>query len=76
MIPEKWRVLRTNDNYKVLNAWENAKISRNGAYLSESAWFYSDRPYDSIIYSGYREITFEEFKKYVLKEEIIFDIFN
>lgn len=67
VLPEKWRIEVTKENSKILTEWK-LKVS-NGYYNNKAGGFLY------IAYNGegryddkYPEITFEEFKEYVLKE--------
>lgn len=73
VLPEKWCVKSTNDTIKVLNDFINSKgyestLSSNYyihyPFLNGAGAAYSD------IRVGYTEITFDQFKQYVLKESV------
>lgn len=75
-LPEKWCVLETHENHEVINKWfidhlELNRVKPQGVvgyiYLEEDA-IYGWRM-STIKPKGYTEITFEQFKKYVMKEE-------
>jgi len=70
-IPEKWFIIRNVNNHEILNNWEMNIKKRSTAYLTCEAYFFPDKCYtdDPISIKGYTEITIEQFKKYVLKEE-------
>jgi len=71
-LPEKWAVKRTEENHKILNEYFN---KRDKSELKENDFFlvtpiysgYSAKEY--IIPEGYTEITFEQFKRLVMKEQ-------
>lgn len=78
VLPEKWYIVRNAENADVLNKWNNDTYHGGSvhAHRDDEAFFYSDKHYEcprrsisgykrSI--SGYTEITFEQFQKYVLK---------
>lgn len=79
VLPEKWCVKITNENKKVLDSWRRKQIRFN--YLNNTSflgWLVSDTWIDNTYCSFaknlplagvYKEITFEQFKKYVLKED-------
>jgi hypothetical protein len=69
-LPDTWQVLRTKDNYNIINAW----FKRNG-YGTPYDYNYHIRISGEDNYSTCREpcigipvITFEEFQQWVLKE--------
>lgn len=70
-LPEKWYVVRDENNSKVLNKWNNDRYpgAGNNAFNDNEAYMFSDKSYDTLKYKveGYTEITFEQFKKYVMK---------
>lgn len=65
-IPEKWYIVRNEENANILNEWENNRYQNHGASLNTPTNFYSDRYYDSKLYEGYTEISFALFKQYIL----------
>ena len=72
VLPEKWCILRTGNNYNIINKWfqDNnlGKPYMNYGYI----WELNNDYYTYLTKPGHRtEITFEQFKKYVLKEEIV-----
>jgi len=77
MLPEKWYIIRTEQNHKELNKWENDKYGEDDAYLSGKAYFFSDTRYKSNgkYIEGYTEITFEQFKREILNELITYEIY-
>lgn len=76
VLPEKWWVKVTNENHQILDDWRkkqpdvNLNISLAIKLLSHINY---DRSYcsygDRKVLKDYTEITFEQFKKYVLKED-------
>ena len=78
VLPEKWYIQRNSENFEVLNEWENNKRGNFVAFnQSNGCSMFSDKDYyytkpEHI--SDYTEITFEQFKKYVLKEETIEEV--
>lgn len=77
VLPENWCIKLNEDNSKVVNKWFN-KNSQNDcrSYNCNSYTCYMHYPvynkyYHALDYiqSGYEEITFEQFKKHVLKEK-------
>ena len=73
MLPEKWFVVRTKENHKELNKWENSRSGGDGAFMEDWAAMFSDRYYSSDIdkTEGYSEISWEEFESYVLGTKTI-----
>lgn len=73
VLPEKWYIQRNSENFEVLNEWENNKRGSFVAFnTSNNCSMFSDKDYyftKPAHILGYTEITFEQFKKYVLKEE-------
>lgn len=74
VLPEKWYTKITSENKDIINHWRRNIIQYHN----------SDCQYETISqdgsgsslnfmneYKSYQEITFEQFKKYVLKEEIV-----
>lgn len=72
-LPEKWCCVLTEQNASVLIKWADisSRLSINGrTYITyQKLWGYSNK-------DSYIEITFEQFKKYVLKEDTFIDTFN
>lgn len=77
VLPEKWYLKITNDNKDIINNWRRNIIQYDN----------SDCQYETISQNGsgssvifiiqnkdYTEITFEQFKKYVLKEETVEEV--
>jgi len=77
VLPEKWYIQRNSENFVILNEWENHKRDSYVAFSQDNnCSMFSDKNYTftkshSIL--GYTEITFEQFKKYVLKEETVIE---
>jgi hypothetical protein len=73
-VPEKWYILRTPENHKVINKWfldngYGTPSANNGNISIRPCKTNYDTP--SSIWAkekGYTEITFEQFKKWVLKD--------
>ena len=66
VLPDKWYITVTRENRKVLSKWRTAGGDVTDGYLHEGNGIWtkyrpSDRP----------EITFEQFQKYVLKQEFV-----
>lgn len=70
-LPEKWYVKRTPDNYQVINEYFNrTKVSH---YSSREGYVYSQDMDQSLaphtsIHRTFTEITFDQFKQYVLNQ--------
>ncbi len=86
VLPEKWFVHpRTEENLRIIKTWKGLKedyssyvISNfENAYTSKGYYWYKSSCEDT---TGYKEITFEQFLQYVLKEntmkKIIRYVFN
>lgn len=78
VLPEKWCIKVTNNNRDVLTKWVISKPDFDNCsnYTPIRKWITSNSGYDKSyqkwtedIPKSYEEITFEQFKKYVLKEE-------
>ena len=70
VLPEKWQILRTPENYAIVNEWMNKHHNLTPGvhgYYSSSAG-YANNFNITKIDEGSTEITFEQFKEYVLKE--------
>jgi len=66
VLPEKWCIESTNEADPTLIKWRGGNYTSRPAYLcSNKMWVHKRFTY------GYTEITYEQFKKYVLKEEEI-----
>ena len=74
-LPEKWMIIRNSINYRELNSWSNEKFG-NKLDLSSTRYIGCDR---NIVppsqRSLYAEITYDQFKQYVLNQEIIYEIY-
>lgn len=67
-LPEKWQLAVTNENKSTLEKWrKNGTICAftKLGYINSNEGYWSDYKFGD----EYTEITFEEFKKYVLKEK-------
>jgi hypothetical protein len=69
VLPKKWYIAITPDNSKVINDWKikqeyHSPIGEHTKYVSENGASYLSK----VFFGNYTEITFEQFKKYVLKE--------
>ncbi len=72
VLPEKWCIKRTPENYKVINDYLNKRD--NIVTWHHDYDYVSDATYPHLTTLGYTEITFDQFKKFVLKqEEFTFD---
>lgn len=73
VLPEKWCIKR---NRQEINDWLNKNKQSNTTYSTIDSNFVHYPTYDGVnhlllyIQNGYTEITFDQFKKYVLKESI------
>jgi hypothetical protein len=70
VLPKKWYIAITPDNSKVINDWKikqeyHSPIGEHTKYVSENGASYLSK----VFFGNYTEITFEQFKKYVLKKE-------
>jgi hypothetical protein len=76
VLPEKWFILRTYENYKTINKWfrdngyGHPSAHNTVIAISENKRNYVS-PYNNNTVENHTKITFEQFKKYVLKEETI-----
>jgi len=69
-LPEKWEILRTPDNAKVINDWMNRHHNAFGKdYVYEDLHGYVNNFNKTKCKEGFTEITFKQFKKYVLKQD-------
>lgn len=77
ILPEKWCIMRTVNNYKIINDWFNKNNTRNYTFDCTAYYIYSGCLngnwiiINTTINPDYTEITFEQFCKYVLKENIM-----
>jgi hypothetical protein len=70
VLPERWCIRITNDNKEIVQNWRKTKnchqsICKNYIVFFDCTYGTSEKTWD------YTEITFEQFKKYILKEETI-----
>lgn len=72
MIPEKWFVVRNEENHLILNNWENNQRGSGNAHRNDEGYFFSDKGYSTRKSDarGYIEISFEDFQKYVFNKEV------
>jgi len=82
ILPEKWCVLRNEENYTVLNKWcnENNLLGEIYHYVDKNKiLIHSETPINSWNHykrfcnlkdDSFTEITFDQFQKYVLKTEV------
>lgn len=81
ILPKRWCIKRNMDNYRIINDWCNNNPIHNEkmSYRDSAGYIYSEQPPDSSaffkrkthmnifsIHPDYQEITFEQFKQYVL----------
>lgn len=71
VLPEKWAVKKTRENYNVINDWVES-IHPEGRYWDDKSYIHSDILSTGVhtdyrLQDGFTEITFEQFQKYVLK---------
>jgi hypothetical protein len=71
VLPEKWAVKKNRENYEVINMWVNS-ADNTGDYCDNFSYVHSHllehcRQSDTKLHDGFKEITFEQFQKYVLK---------
>ena len=72
VLPEKWCILRTGNNYNIINKWfQDNNLGK--PYMNYGYIWKSNNNYTTYLTKPEHrtEITFEQFKKYVLKEEIV-----
>jgi len=79
-LPEKWCIQLNNDNRNAVGVWFDDNVSESTEYTgtyADTIWRNSFLTYPkhgdytctaSIVLEGYTEITFDQFKQYVLKE--------
>jgi hypothetical protein len=76
-LPEKWYIKRDEKNYSIINRWfNNHVILDNAEWSGREGNMNYPRIYNQLpnlgelklLQEGYTEITFEQFKQYVLKE--------
>ena len=76
VLPEKWCLKITKENLDFCKSLENNELKFHKNYSYSIGGYYSPIPNKDCngfinIPKNYTEITFEQFKKYVLKEEIV-----
>ena len=75
VLPEKWQIKRTEENHEIINNWMNNhhkdKITYGTTDYISSKYFANNFNLSKIVNKekSVIEITFEQFKKYVLKDE-------
>ena len=84
MLPEKWFIARTKENWQIVIDWLNKEINQGTSYESSCEGIYypnfddfkgfkngahSGSKLSKWPYRDYTEITFEEFTKYVLNKK-------
>ena len=75
-LPTKWAVKRTCENSKILNKWNNEhplfeEQKRMFAIsICDIDYFYNDEQHSNTLLDGYIEITFDQFLKHVLKQNV------
>lgn len=75
VLPEKWQIKRNEENHEIINNWMNnhhkGKITNSTNYIS-SNYFANNFNLSKLVnkQDDVIEITFEQFKKYVLKEQL------
>ena len=65
ILHEKWCIKLTKDNIKLLSKWRGNDCLYGGELFG---YLHCDKIWFPTIYDGYTEITFEQFKKYVLNK--------
>lgn len=66
-LPKKWYIIRDEDNYEVLNKWNNETYPNTiKASQRSTAYFYSDTDYKAQLLDGYTQITLGDFIIHVL----------
>ena len=79
VLPEKWCLKITKENLDFCKSLENNELKFHKNYPYSIGGYYSPIPNKDCngfinIPENYTEITFEQFKKYVLKEEIVEEV--
>lgn len=70
-LPKKWCIRQNTD--QIVCDWFNKKFNLNAAlngsfkYVNSDGWYCEEK--DGMEYGDYTEITFEQFKQYVLNEK-------
>lgn len=86
-LPEKWCIKQTEETYQIINYWLNKGIKSVNYYKGKNLYVHYPNDFSfhgfnsgnhayNCIKSGYKEITFEQFKKYVLEEQVVSEINN
>lgn len=72
MLPEKWFIRVTKDNYSEIDKWKRNTKWTDSARTYEAVCSDGDGvSIETAIYFKFKEICFEDFKKYVMEKEII-----
>lgn len=74
VLPDKWCVKCTKENYLILDKWFFDKTGKHRIDSGHrSYWHYPENnngnSTSSKVWSNYKEITFDQFQKYVLKQD-------
>jgi hypothetical protein len=80
-LPEKWMLKVTPENIEIINQWrkgkgrnENLGAYNRYSYVLYDGWGTNNEPNEPHMKVNYAEITFDQFKKFVLKEEVELDM--
>ena len=71
VLPEEWEIMRDKNNYLVINAWMNKHHNRepkNYGYYEDDHGIVNNVNLHKSCSKEYTEITFEQFKEYVLNQ--------
>lgn len=75
-LPERWMLKVTPENIEIINKWRKGKgrnedlgVHNRYSYVLWDGWGTNNEPNASCMKVNYAEITFDQFKKFVLKEE-------
>jgi len=75
VLPEKWRILRNKYNFSIINQWALTVSDENFNNANEYVYYKDKKASTTILTSetkeDYKEITFDQFKQYVLKEKVM-----
>lgn len=74
-LPKKWMIIRDRNNYKELNSWCNKNLKSALNLFSPRYIGYDKSNVPPSQRSLYTKITFDQFKQYVLNQEIIYEIY-
>lgn len=82
-LPEKWFIIRNDSNYKEINEWFNKTKNTPNSASDKTFMIFNSRLLTTknnnnikeLKSKGFEEITFEQFRRYVLKEETIYEIY-